>query len=132
MARGHYTFDDIESWTDEQLYFVFHYQEKVEQAQMEKMAKMLGLLWTKEDFGKDSNSSANMDKIFIPLSLVINPRLKDEWQIEKNLGTAGKGHVGGGEYMPKKDEQIVSMDQMTPAEYKEFIGKVGLVTKKKK
>ena len=133
MARGHYTFDDIESWTDEQVYFIWHYQEKVEQAQLEKTAKMLGLLWTKEDFEKTKDKSApNMDRVFIPLSLILNPKLKEEWQIEKNLGTSShQNYVGGGEYKTKKDERILSMDQMTADEFKQFMGQMGVAGLKK-
>ena len=137
MARGHYTFEDVKDWTREQWYFLFHYQEMDVVRQEEFLTNALGVLWDAKKMREQSASgpegtSVNKDKLFIPLSLAVNPEIlsfvNKQFGIassssEKGSGvTDGPSYIAGGSYKPKSGEVVKSMADMPKEEFLKTVG----------
>ena len=128
MARGNYTPDEIKRMSDLDLAFISHYQNLVEQERQKFWTDALGIIWDKGDFLKKSEGpkvKIQNDTMFIPLSLVIKPDLMDS--IKENFGLSKDGkkkkpHIGGGDYNPKANEVIHSMDDISKDEFKRMFG----------
>lgn len=128
MARGNYTPSEIKRMSDLDLAFISHYQNLVEQQRQKFWTDALGIIWDREDFNKKSEGpkiKIQNDTMFIPLSLVIKPDLMDS--IKENFGLTKEGSskapfVGGGDYSPKSNEVINSMDEMSREEFKQMMG----------
>ncbi len=134
MARGHYTFEEVKDWTREQWYFIFHYQELAIAKQEDFFTNALGVLWDAKSLrAQQSGKIAKVkEKLFIPLSLAVNPDLLDfvykqfgisSGQAGPDGSTSGQAYIGGGSYRPKSGEVVKSMSDMSK---NEFLKKVGL------
>jgi len=133
MARGGYTFDDIRQMSTSEITFLYHYQRLVVQEQQQFLVSALGVVWDRESVsqvsaepGSNSNS-APLNKLFIPLSLAINPDVaefvKSQFGVS-GTGSAGKApYIAGGDYIPKSNEKIVSMGELSRDEFLEMIGR---------
>lgn len=76
---------------------------------------MLGTYWTVEDIRnldkkqKGTSNYANDDTVVLPLTLAVNPQIK-EWLVKM----VGKGvAIAGGDYAPQQGEQIVELGEMS-------------------
>jgi hypothetical protein len=110
MARGGYTFDDINGMSPEEVAFVYHYQEVQEQKTHKFIADMLGTIWKAEDLvtPTKTTSGGKRDTLLIPLSVAINPKILEYVHQElKKPGGEVPGHIVG--YTKQPGEQIVSM-----------------------
>ena len=99
--------------------FVSHWAKKSEQDAFDILGKMLGASWPVSDIRAMANQTntpkkySDDDKVFLPMTLAINPEIKD-WLIK----TVGRGSfIGGGEYAAGRSEKIVEMAEMTPQEF---------------
>ena len=133
MARGGYTPDDIRKMTYEEILFIHHYQNRTDEERQNFLNTVLGVVWSAEEFiekpqpagARPPVDTGPPDKMFIPLSMAINPelvqRVKESLGLAKG-GNAGKSVIGGGDYMPKENEVIHSMADMSKAEFKRMMG----------
>jgi len=58
----------------------------MEQARYQQLFKALGVLWSKEDLARssDNKDAPDSDEVFIPLSMVINPKVLDIVRSDKS------------------------------------------------
>jgi len=89
----------------------------------------LGVIWEAEEFNKpqvvNNTNTGKPDRIFIPLSMAVNPEIITT--IKENLGLTKDGKkartfVGGGDYVPKDGEQITSMGDLSKGDFKKMMG----------
>lgn len=114
-----------------ELLFLNHYQTMVQTEQQEFITTALGLVWEKKDFttkvvdtGGGKNKS--IEKLFIPLSVATNPDILDF--VRKEFGLQGGAKtavplIGGGDYLPKPNEVITSMGDLSKDEFMRLIGR---------
>lgn len=86
MAMGHYTFEDIRSWTSEQLHFAYHYQQLDRMAFLDQIATILGVRWDLNAMRSSQSGGGVGNEVFIPLAATVNPKLLEE--IQKMAGKA--------------------------------------------
>lgn len=138
MARGGYTPDEIRKMDELEIMFIFHHQEMAIYEQQNFLTSILGVVWDKNSLVESMAESKTktkrvLDKLFIPLSLAINPDVMDFVQTQFGMGgKAGKvsndgvianPFIAGGEYMPKPGEKVMSMDNMTKEDFMSLLGK---------
>lgn len=129
MARGGYTFDQIRQMDDVEIMFLYHYQNLLQKEQQEFMSTALGIIWDKKDMIKSMGSDDGaVDKLFIPLSVAVNPDILD--YVKKQFKISDKkskkpAFIGGGEYMPKANEVVSSMEELSKEEFMKLVGQVG-------
>jgi len=125
MARGNYTFDEIRKMSDIELLFLQHYQEIIKKEQEEFFINSLGIVWDKKSFEeKLETGGKSIEKLFIPLSVAVNPDILDYVKKQFNISKKGKSSiVGGGDYLPKPGEEIISMGELSKEEFMQLIGK---------
>ena len=128
MSRGGYTFEQIRQMSETEILFLYHYQELLRQQDQEFLTNALGVIWEKENLvGKLESDNQKIEKLFIPLSVAINPEILDYVKKQFNLGgkskATGPAYVGGGEYMPKPNEEIKPMSDLSKDEFMRLIGR---------
>ena len=129
MARGGYTFDQIKQMSNIELWFLHHYQELVKKEQQEFIVDSLGIVWDKSSFkDKLDTGKKQIEKLFIPLSVAINPDLltyvKKQFNIaDSSQKSKGPAYIGGGEYMPKTNEVVNSLGDLSKDDFMQMIGK---------
>ena len=138
MARGGYTPDDIRKMDELEILFIFHHQELAIYEQQDFLTNVLGVVWDKNNLVESLKETKTktrkaLEKIFIPLSLAINPDVMDFVQAQFGLGgkagkvssdgVIGNPFIAGGEYMPKPGDVIMSMDHMSKEDFMSLIGK---------
>ena len=95
----------------------------------EFITQALGVVWDKKDIIEKPNSQKDSkidrDKLFIPLSVAINPEIMDFVKKQFNVQGKSKGpaYVGGGTYMPKPNEVISPMDDLSKEEFLKLLGR---------
>ena len=129
MVRGGYTPDEISKMSALDLLFINHYQELLETERQKFWTDTLGVIWEAEEFNKpqvvNNTNTGKPDRIFIPLSMAVNPEIITT--IKENLGLTKDGKkartfVGGGDYVPKDGEQITSMGDLSKDDFKKMMG----------
>lgn len=130
MVRGGYTFDEIRRMSNEELLFLNHYQNIVEEEKQKFWTDSLGIIWDAEEFKKPKATTVGgygkkPDKLFIPLSMAVNPEVVT--MVKENLGMIdGKSgsvpYVGGGEFVPKGNVVVNDMSHLSKDEFKKMIG----------
>lgn len=134
MAKGNYTPDQIKDMSDLDILFLHHYQAAVESENQKFITDVLGVLWDAEEFkqpevaeGGEAEGSRYPDKLFIPLSMAVNPELVNS--VKETMGFAKDGKktskapfIGGGEHIPKKGEVYKSMGELSKEDFKKLIG----------
>lgn len=125
MARGGYTVRDLIDMTDEQISFIYHYQNLVEQKREDFLASALGVMWSKEDFKKGEGSGPPPDKVFLPLSVALNPNVSSYVSgLFGMSGTSGEKASAPPEgYRPEEGEEVVSMSSLDKDSFLKMIGK---------
>jgi len=140
MARGGYTPNEIRQMEYLEIMFIYHHQEMSIYEQQTFLTNILGVIWEKdsilgsiEESKKRSVVKQTLEKLFIPLSLAINPDVMDFVQAQFGVGSK-KGNVSsdgviknpyiaGGDYMPKPGEVIMSTENMSKDDFLNLIGK---------
>jgi hypothetical protein len=129
MARGNYTPDEIKKMSELDLAYISHYQNLVVEEQQKFFTDALGIIWHREDFLNKSvnqpQAKQHRNTVFMPLSQVIKPDVINTIRELFGLTEEGKTkapHIGGGEYAPKKGEQIQSMDHFSKEDFKKMFG----------
>lgn len=126
MARGGYTFEDIRKMSDVELLFLKHYQEVIKKEQEEFLVSSLGIVWDKKSFeDKMDKGDKPIEKLFIPLSVAVNPEVLDYVRKQFKLGKGGGKPplIGGGDYIPKQGEEVVSMGDLSKEDFLRLIGR---------
>lgn len=134
MARGHYTFAQMREMTDIEIMFLYHYQELAIKEQQQYLTSILGVVWDKATLMKQMTPSSegdakqSSDELFIPLSLAVNPEVldfvKSQFGLAKGGSDANKApYIGGGDYVPKKNEVIRSMSELSKEEFMKLLGR---------
>lgn len=125
MARGNYTPSQMREMSDTEVYFVSHYQLLNERKKAESLGKMLGVIWdideTKDNVSKKSDN-VNSNRIVFPLAMVINPKIVEIVKKQKNSDETSKW-IADGSYVPKSNEKVVSMGDLSKDEFYKMIGK---------
>jgi hypothetical protein len=128
MARGGYTPDQIKNMTQDELYFIYYYQNKVDDAKISSLSEILGVMFDfdRQDFSDSSPQEhrSPSNKLYVPLSFILQPDFAKKIA-EMSKSKAGKkvSFIGGGEYKPKQNESVVSMADMSKDDFLKFIGK---------
>jgi len=129
MARGGYSFDQIKEMDTTQIQFLHHYQDLVQNEWQQFITNALGLVWDRKTFmdrvvDTDSNKEP-LEKIFIPLSLAINPDLLD--YVKSQFKITGKGSlIAGGDYKVKPNEVVKPMSELSKTDFLKMLGKKAL------
>lgn len=120
MARGGYSFDDIEKMSNLDVNFLYYYQELAEQKRWDNLSAILGTNWDLDAIRKNATSSEGNDgppasDLFVPLSLIINPEF--DTYLRQRAGVSEKKsnvpYVGGGEYTPDENTEIISFADLS-------------------
>lgn len=132
MARGGYTFAEMRQMDSTEILFLLHYQNLAQKEQQEFISSALGIVWNKKDMVEHVNESGNssskpLEKLFIPLSVAVNPDILDYVKKQFKVSDKKRGPVfiGGGEYMPKGNEVVNSMEDLSKEDFLKLIGKGG-------
>lgn len=129
MARGGYTFDQIKQMDNTEIMFLYHYQNLLQREQQEFMSTALGIIWDKKSMAKSmGDEGGSLEKLFIPLSVAVNPDILD--YVKKQFKLTDKkskkqAFIGGGEYMPKSNEVVSSMEDLSKEDFMKLIRQVG-------
>ena len=130
MARGGYTFEQIKQMDNTQLLYLHHYQLLLQKDQQEFLSTALGIVWDKKSLVEktENDSSKPIEKLFIPLSVAVNPDILDYVKAQFKMTTSAKGPVfiGGGEYTPKPHEVVTSMSDLSKEDFMKLMGKRAL------
>lgn len=104
MAKGGYTWREVREMSELQLSFVDHYQQKQEIDFVEKIATILGLSWDLDFLDKvQAGTPEPTSRIFLPLSLVIDPELVEKLR-KRRSGSTVQDDSGGGQKVMALDE----------------------------
>jgi len=128
MARGGYTVSDINSMSEEEIAFIYHYQDLAIEKQHSYLASILGVVWTRDDVtpAVGKGSSVPPDKILVPLSMAINPNVVSYVSSVFGIGGTEKKETSSSSvegYTPSSNEKIVSTEGMGKEEFMKLIGK---------
>ena len=89
-ARGGYTLEQISHMDYAEILYIHYHQDLVEQQRYQQLFKALGVLWNKEDLARPIDPDMpESDDVFVPLSMVINPKILDIVKADK--GSRKKG-----------------------------------------
>lgn len=105
------------------LHYTAYWLAKKESDWFERLGHLLGTEWSREQVERLVNPKQGAtvpDKMFLPLSLAINPDLT-EWL--KQIFKVGQGqHIGGGEYVPGAGESVEELGDLSKDEWMKWIG----------
>lgn len=120
-----------------QLLFVYHYLKKDDDEYWDRLGAHLGTLWDKDSLRilseKPSGSGTRNPRIFVPLSLVVNPELPKALLGKTDSPTPGGDSHSGGDglhtamAMPEGDE-VVNMGTLSKEEFFGLVSNAGLGT----
>lgn len=125
MARGGYTPEQVRGMTDEEIYFINHYQILQQKNLTESLGKMLGVIWDIDEVRKNAEKSSddiNSNRLITPLTMVINPQILDVIKKQKTVKETSN-FIGGGDYISKSGEKVMSMGDLSKEEFYKMIGK---------
>jgi hypothetical protein len=144
LAKTGWTLEYINKLPETHLLFAYHWLSKVEEDTWDRLTSNLGTIWDRETLltlqSKVSGSHVGGDKVFVPLSLVMNPELPDALLGKKNAAAAGPTVPEGtptqagdglhtGMALPEGDE-VVNMGELPKNEFFGLISQAGLANTK--
>lgn len=97
---------------------------QIDDEQDKRLGKLLGTRWTVKEIrhlAANNKPSSNKiwkpdDEIVIPLTIALNN------EFMKSLGDlVGSGEIGGGEYRPGENEQVVELGELSKDDYLQTI-----------
>jgi hypothetical protein len=121
--------------TDLEIMFLYHYQELAIKEQQQYLSSILGVVWDKATLvkqmtagGDDSAKKESLNKLFIPLALAVNPEVLDFVKSQFGMATGSNEgttstYIAGGEYVPKKNEVIRPMSDLSKEEFMKLLGR---------
>ncbi len=119
------------SANEELLHYTAYWLQKKETENFDKWAKMLGVVWTRDQIasmsGKTQKATAP-NEIFIPLAQAINPELFDG--LKKMFRVSEGSFIGGGEYTQSTGEEVVNLGDLPREEFIEWANQATGVMKK--
>jgi hypothetical protein len=119
-ARGGYTLKQVSEMEPEEILFLHYHQDLVEQQRFKSLFKAMGVLWQKSDLDTKGEISET-DDVFIPLSMVINPKVLD--LIKSNRKTKDAPRLlGDGSSIDPELGQVKSMGDLPKEEFYRMIG----------
>lgn len=126
MVRGNYTPNEIKKMTDEEILFIFHYQDLIERERMDSILKSLGVLWDLDlmkeiQSGGEGGGGPRSNKIMIPLAAGVNPKI---FEMIKNYLGSGSSAIPG--FTPKEGEKVVPISQLSKEEFLNLVGGTGV------
>jgi len=100
------------------LSFAAHWLKKEEDAWWSRLGTLLGVNWTREQaemLAQSDKKQRMINDLFIPLAMAIKPELYET--ILRSFGVSKYGKlVGMGDYIPRKEEEFVELDESVPKE----------------
>lgn len=100
--------------------YIHYHQELVEQQRFKSLFKALGVLWQKSEL-EVTDDIKETDDVFIPLSMVINPKILDV--VKANQKTKTKTRVmGDGTPIDTTLGPVKSMGDLSKEEFYRLIG----------
>jgi hypothetical protein len=114
------------------LLFAYHWLQKDENEYWDRMGAHLGTLWDRDQLirlmAAPKGSVGSSSRVFVPLSLVVNPDLPNALLGKSKTGqdtdSSGDG-LHTGMTLPEGDE-VVNMAEMDKDEFLDVIGRSGL------
>lgn len=108
-----------------EILYIHYHQDLVEQQRYSQLFKALGVLWSKEDLSKPVNPDMpESDEVFVPLSMVINPKILDI--VKSDKGSRRKGEavkmLSDGTPIDESLGIVKSMGDLTKEEFFRLIG----------
>lgn len=137
LAKTGWTLEYINSLSELHLLFAFHWLNKVEEDTWERLTSHLGTVWdrdTLEMLNSSTSSGTPGKKIFVPLSLSINPDLpaallgKKPSDIRSSPGEKASQQGDGlytGMAMPEGDD-VINMGDLPREEFMGLVANAGL------
>jgi hypothetical protein len=102
------------------LKFLDHWLDKEAEDQYNRLAHLLGVMWTRKDFENKGGGSISVmpDEIMLPLAGIINPDVYDA--VEKMFKNSPKQEAD----MPPelRGEQVGELGDMDPDSFRKMIG----------
>lgn len=94
--------------------FFLFFKQKNEDEQIEKLARILGLIWDRSDlFKPDIRPDGLVEKVLIPLSLLLEPKLKENLRAQMQKSEKTKNEVELGRL--DKDSYISLYRKLVPS-----------------
>lgn len=104
----------------EEILFIHYHQDLWEQQKFKSLFKALGVLWQKSDLDTKGDISES-DDIFIPLSMIINPKVLDLVKSNRKASNAPK-LMGDGSTIDPQLGPVMSMGDLPKDEFFKMIG----------
>ncbi len=142
MANTGWKFNYINSLPEEHLIFAFHYLKKKDDDYWARFGAHMGTVWDREELERltsaPSGSPSRDRRVFVPLSLVVNPDLPEallgKGKANKQSGSSPRGTE---EALPASDglqtgmslplgTEIVNMANLPKEKFMEIIRQSGL------
>ena len=121
MARGGYTFKEMAEMSEGEIRFLDHYQKRIEEGRWQYLNSMLGVEWDLEQQSKPAATDIGDNrKIFIPLSVAINPKIVEH--VKEEAKKYKNAFIGGGEFRPEKNVEIRSSGELSKEDFFKLIG----------
>jgi len=107
-----------------EILYIHYHQDLVEQQRYSQLFKALGVLWNKEDLSKPSSPDLpESDEVFIPLSMVINPKVLDIVKSDKSSKKGGNvTMLSDGTPIDQSLGPVKSMGDLSKEEFFRLIG----------
>jgi hypothetical protein len=124
VARGGYTLKQVSEMEPEEILYIHYHQDLMDQNRFKSLFKAMGVLWNKSDLDavKDKNAEEiDSDEIFIPLSMVINPKVLDLVKSNRKAKDSPK-LLGDGSAIPVELGEVRSMSDLPKEEFYRMIG----------
>jgi hypothetical protein len=104
----------------EEILFIHYHQDLLEQQRFKSLFKALGVLWQKSDLDTKGDVSET-DEVFIPLSMVINPKVLD--LVKSNRKSKDQPRLlGDGSAIDPELGPVMSMGDLPKEDFFRMIG----------
>jgi hypothetical protein len=127
MATGGYTPAEIREMSALEMMLIRHYQEKEQSDFLDRLGTYLGVLWDLDVLKADAASkgaATRPNRIFTPLTMVINPQILDLVKGQKSVSVDYKQpFIGGGEYIPRAGQKIASVGELSREDFYTLLGR---------
>lgn len=128
MAKGGYTPEQIRGMSSDEIFFLHHYQSKVDESKAATLAEMLGVMFDfeKQDFSEPSPDASShvSGKLYVPLSFILQPEFaKKVTELSQKKSYKKPAYIGGGEHRQQANENIVSMSELSKEDFMALLGR---------
>ena len=131
----------------EHLMFAYHWYQKIDNDQWDRLGHQLGTMWSRSELlrmsAAEPGAREDSDRVFVPLSLVINPDLVDGLLKKAKKNPNQSTVAGEAASLPSGDglntgmslpagEEVVNMANLPKEEFLNVIKSAGLQTNRAK